>query len=251
MMKLPLLATIFFISTCIASCAFVAGNGSTAISAALTHSDRPAADRDQDSARLPQDVLQLAGIEPGMQIADLMAGSGWYSEIMARVVGSQGHVYAHNNATSTGIFGEALSQRLDDSGLNNVTSIVSELEAPNLPSGQLDAVFMVKFYHDTFWMEVDRATMNAKIFESLKPGGIFLVIDHSAEAGSEDRDTAADGLHRVDPALVRREVMAAGFELEASSNLLENPDDEHVLNVFDPVINGNTDRFLFTFRKPE
>jgi len=220
-----------------------------AIRAALAHPDRPAADRERDADRKPDEVLALVGIEPGMLIADLMAGRGWYTEVLARVTGPDGRVYALNNSISVRPHGEAFTLRMQESKLDNVIPLVRELEDPGLPTGQLDAVFMVQFYHDTYWMKVDRKAMNARIFASLKPGGIFCLIDHSAESGSGDRDVQR--LHRIDPELVKEELLAAGFELAGTSDLLQNKADELSLNVFDQGIRGHTDRFLFTFRKPD
>jgi predicted methyltransferase len=108
---------------------------------------------------------------------------------------------------------------------------------------------MVLFYHDTYWQGVDRQAMLAGIMQALKPGGIFALIDHSAEPGSKDRDVKT--LHRVDEALVREEVLAAGFELVAESDLLRHPEDDRTINVFDAALRGKTDRFVYKFRKPE
>jgi predicted methyltransferase len=215
---------------------------------ALAHPDRPQQDRNQDIFRKPVEILELAGIRPGMKVADLMAGQGWYTEILARSVGHEGLVYAHNNKISDRPYGKALRQRLHESGLDNVVQLVSDLENPGLPSAELDAVYLVQFYHDTIWMNVDRAAMNSNIYEALKPGGVFVLIDHRAlpDTGGSVSKT----LHRVDPNLVLEEAQLAGFGLMQSSDLLQNLQDDHNLNVFDPAIRGRTDRFVFIFRKP-
>lgn len=251
-MKKILIVAALVIASCIVSVTLAESNSATdrlkAIRAALAHPNRPAADRERDADRKPDEVLDLVGVEPGMHIADLMAGSGWYTEILARVTGTDGRVYALNNHTSVKPYGKAFTQRIQESKLQNVIALVRELEDPGLPVGQLDVVFMVQFYHDTYWMKVDREAMNIKIFESLKPGGIFCVIDHRAEAGSGQRDVRR--LHRIDPELVKQELLMAGFELETSSDLFQNKADQLILNVFDSGIRGHTDRFLFKFRKP-
>ncbi len=215
----------------------------------LATPDRPEDDRQRDVDRKPAEVLALIDVREGMRVADLMAGGGWYTEVLARVVGPEGRVYAQNNQISNRVAGDRLTQRLAQSKLENIVRLDRELEDPGLPEGELDAVFLVQFYHDTYWMEVDRATMNRRVFEALKPGGVYCVIDHRAEAGSADRDTKS--LHRVDPEIVTREVRDAGFVLEPAPDLLANPDDDHTTNVFAPEIRGHTDRFLLMFRKPD
>lgn len=220
-----------------------------AYTAALAHPDRSENDRHRDTARRPAEVLALAGIRPGMHVADLMAGGGWYSEVLARVVGRDGRVYAQNNAVSASRYGRSLDRRLERVGLPQLVRIDRELEELRLPTASLDAVFLVQFYHDTLWMEVGRKAMNREVFQALSPGGIYLVIDHAAEDGSGDRDVKS--LHRIDVDWVRRDVAAAGFELVAESALLANPEDDRTINVFDGDIRGRTARFALLFRKPE
>ena len=216
---------------------------------ALGHPDRPGADRVRDIHRKPAQVLALMGVEPGMRVADLMSGDGWYTEVLARLVGPQGRVYAQNNRISAEAYGKALVQRLERAGLAQVVVLDRELEELGLPAARLDAVFLVQFYHDTYAMEVDRAKMNRGILDSLKPGGVFCVIDHRAQRRSGARD--AQSLHRIDPETVKEEVLAAGFVLEVESDLLENPGDDHSASVFEASIRGRTDRFLLKFRRPE
>ena len=123
-----------------------------------------------------------------------------------------------------------------------------ELDQLEFPPSSLDAAFLVQFYHDTYWMGGNRAEMNRSVYSSLKPGGVFLIIDHSAKADSGSRDT--ETLHRVDEDLVEAELLSAGFELVRKSDLLRNNRDNRSENVFDDAIRGKTDRFLFVFRKP-
>jgi predicted methyltransferase len=224
-------------------------DSSAPIREALAHPDRPEADRTQDVYRKPEKVLAMVGVAPGMHVADLMSGAGWYTEVLARVVGSRGKVYAQNNRIAGGVYGKELARRLEHSRLPQVVLVDRELENLGLPDEQLDAVFLVQFYHDTLAMEVDRDAMNRGIFRSLKPGGVYCVIDHRTQEGSEQRN-AAD-LHRIDPEIVKREVSAAGFALEIESDILGNPADDHTLSVFDESIRGQTDRFFLKFRKPE
>jgi predicted methyltransferase len=142
----------------------------------------------------------------------------------------------------------ALEKRLGQPALKHCERLNSELDELNLPEGELDAVVIVLFYHDTYWQKTDRKKMNAQILKSLKPGGVYGVIDHHAEAGSKDRDV--NTTHRVDASIVKEEILAAGFTLEAESDVLSHPEDDRTKNVFDPTIRGNTDRFVYKFRKP-
>jgi predicted methyltransferase len=218
------------------------------IAEALTSPDRPAVDKESDALRKPADVLALVGVKPGMRIADLMAGGGWYSEILARAVGPTGHVYAQNNAVSAKKSGAALDRRIADSKLRNVESFDRELENLGLPAARLDAVFLMQFYHDTYWMKVDRSAMNREIFHALAPGGLYCIVDHRAVEGAGERDTRT--LHRADPVMVRAEVEDAGFVLVTQASFLANPEDDAHLSAFDPAIRGKTDRFLLLFRRP-
>ncbi len=205
-------------------------------------------DRARDATRRPAEVLALAGIVPGMQIADLMAGGGWYTEVLARAVGPKGRVYSHNNAISKQRYGSLLRQRLRNSALSNVYPVSLELDQLEFPASSLDAAFLVQFYHDTYWMGVNRAAMNRAVFSSLKPGGVFLIIDHSAKADSGPRDV--ETLHRVDEEIVEKELLSAGFELVRKSDLLRNNRDNRSESVFDDSIRGKTDRFLLVFKRP-
>ncbi len=209
---------------------------------------RSADDRSRDAFRKPAEVLALARIVPGMQVVDLMAGGGWYTEVLARTVGPEGRVYSQNNAISNQNFGSKLRERLRAAGLSNVYPVTKELDQLDFPASSIDAAFLVQFYHDTVWMGANRAAMNRAIFSSLKPGGIYLVIDHSALRDSGPRDVKT--LHRIEEDLVEEEVLAAGFELVRKSDLLRNGRDNRNESVFDDSIRGMTDRFLFVFKKP-
>jgi predicted methyltransferase len=181
-------------------------------------------------------------------VVELQAGKGYYSELLIERVGAQGAVWAQNNAFVMDRFARGpLTKRIDRIGASNLKALESELDAPKLPS-ELDAVLIVLFYHDTYWQGVDRAKMNLAVFEALKPGGVYGVVDHHAEAGSGDRDVKT--LHRVDMELVKKEILEAGFVLDASSDLLANPDDARNDNVFKREPRDDTDRFVLRFRKP-
>ena len=226
-----------------------------ALQAAIASEERPADDRARDQARKPYEVLRFFDVRPGMHVADLGAGSGYFSEIIARTVGPEGRVYLQNNSFVIDRFASGpLAERLERLAMPHIQRLDVEFDELGLPAGELDAVLMMLFYHDTFWMEKpaggtpDRAKMNRAIFDALKPGGVFGVIDHHAQAGSRDRDVQT--IHRVDAELVKAEILAAGFVLDAESDMLRHPDDDRTGNVFDPALRGHTDQFVFRFRKP-
>ena len=219
-----------------------------AFAAAVASPLRPTDDVARDENRKPAEVLDFFGIEPGMTVVELMAGRGYYSRILGRGIGD-GTVYVQNNQFVVDRFaGEALGPLMQEEGLGQLVRKDVELDALGFDDESLDAALMVLFYHDTYWQEVDRAKMNADLFRALKPGGVYGIVDHHAEAGSADRDVKT--IHRVDVELVKKEILAAGFVLEAESDLLAHPDDDRTKNVFDESLRGQTDRFTLRFRKP-
>lgn len=220
------------------------------IQQSVDNSERPAEDRGRDADRKPAEVLSLAGIEPGMSVIDLMAGRGYYTEILASAVGPDGHVLSQNNAYVIERFaGGPLDDRLNRMHAPQVKRHDAELDDLGLEPGSLDAAMMVLFYHDTYWQGVNRQMMNTQILDALKPGGTFTVVDHHASAGSGSRDVKT--VHRVDSEMVLSEILSAGFELAGRSDLLGHPDDDRTRNVFESGTRGKTDRFIFLFRKPE
>lgn len=220
------------------------------LAAAAAHVDRPAADKARDADRKPARVLDFFGIKRGMHVADLMAGDGYYTEILARALGEGSKVYCQNTSIPLRVFAEKpLTQRLARPGMEKVVRLDTEFDDVGLPDG-LDVAILIRFYHDFGWQEVDRELFNAMVFEKLKPGGAFGVVDHVAAEGQGI--SQGKSLHRVDPALVRQEIEAAGFVLEAESFLLRNPKDTHDWNIFreDGKDRDKTDRFIYLFRKP-
>jgi predicted methyltransferase len=192
--------------------------------------------------------MNFFGIEAGSQVVELMSGKGYYAELLAARVGPEGKVIAHNNAFVLDRFARApLDARLKRVKAEHLSSHQSELDDPKLPP-ETDVVMMVLFYHDTYWQGVDRAAMNRAVFGSLKPGGVFGVVDHHAEAGSGSRDV--ENLHRVDVELVKKEILEAGFVLDAESEILRRPEDPRTQNVFKMPERGSSDRFVLRFKKP-
>jgi predicted methyltransferase len=224
-----------------------------AIPAAVAASDRSPEDRALDGGRKPVELFSFAGVAPGKRVAELQAGGGYTAELLARIVGPTGRVYGHNSPFVLSRFAEKpWSERLQKPVMANVTRVDRELTDP-LPDDatQLDAVFLVMFYHDAVWQKVDRAQMNGAIFRALRSGGVYLVVDHSARAGVGLADT--ETLHRIDEAALKQEVLAAGFKLAAESSILRNPSDTRDWSTSPRVVGerrGTSDRFVLKFIKP-
>lgn len=215
--------------------------------------DRDPADKALDEGRNPKALLEFIGVQPGMKVAELMAGSGYTAELLARAVGDSGVVYAQNNKFILDRFAEKpWSARLAKPVMKNVVRVDRELEDP-FPAevkGTLDVVTMVLFYHDTVWLKTDRAKMNKAIFDALKPGGSFIVIDHSAQDGRGVQD--AQTLHRIEESVVKQEVTAAGFELSGEAGFLRNAADARDWNPSPSSAaekRGTSDRFVLEFKK--
>jgi predicted methyltransferase len=215
--------------------------------------DRDAADKALDEGRNPKALLEFIGVKPGMKVAELMAGGGYTAELLARAVAPDGVVYAQNNKFILDRFAEKpWAARLAKPVMANVKRLDTELEAP-FPAdvnGTLDVVTMVLFYHDTVWLKTDRAKMNKAIFDALKPGGTYIVIDHSAKEGRGVED--AQTLHRIEESVVKSEVTAAGFELAGEGGFLRNAADARDWNASPSSAaekRGTSDRFVLEFKK--
>ena len=223
--------------------------------AAVADDSRSEADRARDVNRKPAEVLAFFGIEPGMDVLDMFSGGGYYTEIVSRVVGPDGSVYAHNNSAYTQFVGEEASARYADDRLPNVEFLMAENNELGLSPGSFDAILMVLAYHDIYyvapndnWPKIDGPKLIAEFYAGLRPGGILGIVDHYAAAGSP-RETG-NTLHRIDPEIVISELERAGFVLEDKSNILRNMDDDHSLSMSADEVRGRTDRFVLRFRKP-
>jgi predicted methyltransferase len=225
------------------------GLAQTDIDTILTDPARPQADRDLDASRAPAQVIAFLGIGPGDRVADLLAGGGYYTRILVPLVGSSGRVYAGNNAFFGQFFAEAFDALLGEPAFRGVARIDGPVDELALPQdGSLDAVIMSQAYHDLVLIDEDRDEMNRRIFRALRPGGVYGIIDHAAEAGSGT--SATESLHRIDRQVVVDEVTAAGFRLAGEADFLANPDDDHAVGIFDPAVRGRTDRFVLRFERP-
>jgi predicted methyltransferase len=224
------------------------------VEAAVSDPRRPEDQVKLDASRKPAISVLFSEAKAGDRIADLMSGNGYFTRILSQVVGPAGHVYAYipseqiAHCSPQEIAGTQAIAR--DSSYRNVTLLTGSLTDFRLPK-KLDVIWMSQSYHDlhdSFLGPANVPVLNKAVFDSLKPGGVFLVIDHVAEAGSGLRDT--ETLHRIDPLRMKNEIEAAGFVLESQSDALRNSDDDHKLAVFNPAIRGKTDQVLFRFRKP-
>ncbi len=224
------------------------------IAAAVADSNRPDADKQRDADRKPAETLAFAGVKPGAQVAELLPGGGYFTRLFSKAVGSSGHVYAlvpprRPDAPATAPDFAALANALAaDPQYSNVSVAVVPFADFSVPA-PVDLLWTSLNYHDLHNIpDFDVAAFNKKVFDGLKPGGVYVVLDHAAAAGSGARDTKT--LHRIDPQTVKQEVMAAGFVFVGASDLLQRSADDHTLKVFDPSIRGKTDQFILKFRKP-
>jgi predicted methyltransferase len=222
------------------------------LTAALGDKARPPADSSRDVARKPAELLAFAEVKPGQKVADFMMGGGYFTRILSAAVGPTGKVYAYQSSEFIkfrAAYGAEQSAVVGD--YKNVVPLTGPLASAGLPDG-LDLVMTVQNYHDMHLKPFPAETadtVNKQVFKALRPGGIYLVVDHAALPGAPLE--TSDKLHRIDEAVVKKEVEAAGFQLVSEEKLLANPADPHTALVFDPSIRGKTDQFVLKFRKPK
>ncbi len=219
----------------------------------IDNSTRPAADVERDAARKPADMIKFAGIKPGQFVVDLLPGGGYFTRVLSQAVGPRGKVVAlvsdqyaaRNPKARTDI--EALAA---EPAYANVQAAIRGLGDVGMPNS-VDRVFTAQNYHDLRSAKLPAGIaegVNRAVFAALKPGGYYVIIDHSAAAGSGLRDV--DTLHRIDAATLKAEVLAVGFRFDGESRALANPADDRTKIVFDPAIRGRTDQFVYRFVKP-
>ncbi len=240
---------------CLSAGARAADAPADPIAAAIGSSERPAKDRDQDAERQAATILAFVGVKPGARIADMFSADGYYTELLSSIVGPKGEVIAYNNPPYAAFAAEGIAARYKGNRLSNVRQVTAEVDDLTLAPGSLDAAIFIKSYHDMYWRPTDGTwnrtdpkLMLSKLHAALKDGGVVVVQDHVAKPGGDTAEVV-DKLHRIDPALVRRDFEAAGFKLDGESTVLARKDDNHTKLVFDPTIRGKTDQFVYRFRK--
>lgn len=228
------------------------GAASADISAALNAAARKE-DAANDERRKAAEIMAFAKVKPGQKVLELVPGSGYWTRIFSAIVGPKGHVYTiwphemDKYAAKSIANWQELVKQPPYTNVSLLQQGAAELKSPEA----VDLVFTSQNYHDyydKFMGPVEAATFGKQVLAALKPGGLFVVIDHSAAAGSGTRDT--DTLHRIDPEVVKKDMTAAGFVFDGSSDALRNHDDPLTAKVFDASIRGHTDQFVYRFRKP-
>ncbi len=218
--------------------------------AGAAHAERPAADLARDATSKPQEMLALMKVQPNMTVLDLLGGNGYFSEVLDEKMGDGGKVLLHNNKAYMPFVGKDLEARVASGRMKHVVRYDRELSDLGLEENSVDAVFFVMGYHDMYhtakeW-KIDPANLMGQVKKALKPGGLMLVVDHSATPGS--KTALAQDMHRIDDAFVKEDLARFGFELVAESDLLRNDKDLRRGSVFDPAIRGKTDRFVYVVR---
>jgi predicted methyltransferase len=211
--------------------------------------DRTEGDRQADARRQPAKILAFTGVKAGMKVLDMEASAGYSTELLARAVGPSGTIYAQDSAAVIERFvKDKFDIRAKKPVMKNVVHVVRDFDDPIPPDvSNLDLVTFFFAYHDITYMPVDRAVMNRKMFDALKPGGFLIISDHSAKPG--EGITVARTLHRIEEAVLRQEIEAAGFKLVAEADFLRNPEDPRDTRVFQPKI--PVDEFVLKYQKPE
>lgn len=207
-----------------------------------------------DESRKPAEVLKFLGLQKGMRVADPFGGNLYWAEITAPAVGPNGRVtiWEPQQFYSQKVYDNYTALKAKQP---NVWMRVSPMESPDIPAGKYDLMLINLDYHDVYWesakygiVKMDPDQWLKAIYAAMKPGAVVGVIDHVANPG--DTRATVEALHRIDPETIKADFKRAGFKLEATSNILRNPADDHSLNVFDAKIRGKTDRVILKFRKP-
>ena len=223
--------------------------------AAVADKSRPAADTQRDAERKPAETMAFAGVKPGDTVVELIPGGGYFTRLLSKAVGPKGHVYAvvpaprPDAAPGSPDRSLAIKAIAAEPGYGNISLLVQPIRALELPV-KAELVWTSNNYHDVHNVQdIDLLAFNKAVFNGLKPGGVYLVIDHAATADAPADVTST--LHRIRADTVIQDVTAAGFVLEAQGKVLYNAADTHELKVFDPAIQGKTDQFMLKFSKPQ
>lgn len=218
------------------------------VTKAVADPTRPQADTARDALRLPAETIAFAGVRPGMKVAELYPGGGYFTRPLSDVVGPHGHIYGVENAKWDDGSDAKVAAGVRDRNVSMQMSRFGELSLPET----VDLVWITQNYHDLHiakYGPVDMAAFNRKVYAALRPGGTYFILDHQANPGTTEAQIAA--LHRIEKAQVIREVEAAGFKLVAEGNALHRTADDHTKSVFDKSIRGHTDQFMLKFVKPQ
>lgn len=222
------------------------------IAAAVAAPERSAADRERDARDRPAEVLAFAGVAPGMKVADVFGGGGYWSELLSRAVGPGGSVLLVNNAPYFNYGQKDLKPRFDKDRLPNVRMRTVETADMKFAPASLDLIVIFMSYHDIYWVEEESGwpEINADRFltqlhDALKPGGKLLIVDHQATAGSGKGTTSA--LHRIEEDFAKKDIQSHGFALEKTWDGFRNPKDDYTKLVFDPAVQGKTDRYTHLY----
>ena len=221
----------------------------SSIDVAIADSGRPAEDTARDAFRKPAAILQFAKVREGETVYEVIPGGGYFTRLLSKAVGPTGTVYAASPPVmDMGAKAQAIAA---DPRYANVKAVPLDASTLGSDAPKVDLIFTAQNYHDLHltMAHQDVPMFDKYLFGKLKSGGILIVIDHIAADGAPVTETA-DTLHRIDPAVVLKEVEAAGFVFDGQIDALRNPHDSHLVKVFDPAIRGHTDQFVFRFRKP-
>jgi predicted methyltransferase len=228
--------------------AVAADEQSDRMQAALAAAERPAEDKARDAARKPIETIDFLGIESGMSVMDVFAAGGWFTEVLSAAVGPEGKVLSQNPTFFQQARGGAMAADLNARAarLGNVEVAFTDIGALGR-DGQFDAAITAMNLHDVYGRGGEAAGMEfvQGVYKALKPGGVFGVIDHVGIAGQNNPE-----LHRIEKDVARKLLTDAGFVIEAESDLLANPEDDHTLGIRDASLERRTDQFLFLARKP-
>ncbi len=218
----------------------------------LASATRPDADKIRDATRKPAEALSFLGLESGMRVVDIIAAGGYYTEVLSIAVGPSGSVVALNPpgvmSMNDGLYEKQLTSRLAAGRLPNVTRLDKDLAEIRTADGPFDFALIALNFHDISNNAGVRGAENVLriAYTLLRPGGVLGIIDHNGNPGAQNAP-----LHRLDKTVIYDSAAAAGLVVEAESDLLGQPDDDHTLSVFDPRVLGKTDRFLLRLRKPQ
>lgn len=230
-------------------------SNTAAVEAALKSSERPKKDFEQDERRHAREVLEFAGVASGMHVADMFSAGGYYTELLSKIVGPKGSVIAYNNLEYAKFAEKAIPERYAGDRLANVRQVTTPVADLTLEPKSLDVVMFIMSYHDLYWRPAngdwtptDASKLVEKLYTAVKPGGVVIVQDHIDVAGS-DPLKHVDAVHRIDPAVVKRDFEHAGFKFDGESKALAHPEDDHTKQVYDESVRGKTDQFLYRFRR--